>query len=68
MGQQSPPGPPWAVVVSRDAITLRWYPDDTSQAEAQSVAEAHCMPTGRHAALAAIEQDGSVTVATWRCR
>ncbi|HVC57749.1 MAG TPA: hypothetical protein VND95_17500 [Stellaceae bacterium] len=61
-------GPPWPEAASRDAITLRWYPDEISAAEAQQVAEAHCAPARRIAAIAAVERDGSAEIATYRCR
>ncbi|HTV87980.1 MAG TPA: hypothetical protein VME41_03095 [Stellaceae bacterium] len=65
---QSPPGPPWPEVVSPGGITLRWYPDDVSEATAQAVADMHCAAIGRTAVLAELEQDGSVQLGTYRCR
>ena len=67
-GCAGPPGPPWPGVVSPNNITLRWYPDETSTAEAQLAADAHCAMSGRRAGLAAVEQNGSVQVADYRCR
>ncbi|HKS87924.1 MAG TPA: hypothetical protein VJR70_00660 [Stellaceae bacterium] len=67
-GCAGPPGPPWAEAVSPNGITLRWYPDETSGTEAQLAADAHCAPSGRHAGIAAIEQNGSVRIADYRCR
>lgn len=61
-------GPPWALAASPNGITLRWYPDDTSEAAAHSVADAHCAATGLPASLAAIERDGSAEIASYRCR
>jgi hypothetical protein len=62
-----PPGPPWPEVISPDGITLRWYPDETSEAAAQQVADAHCAQAGRQATLAELEQNGSEQVGTYRC-
>ena len=67
-GCAGPPGPPWPEVVSPNGITLRWYPDETSAAKAQLVADAHCAPSGRRAGIAAVEQNGSVQIADYRCR
>lgn len=66
--QWTAPGPPWPVAVAPDAITLRWYTDTTSEAQAKQVADAHCAPTRRTAALARAEQSGSVEIATYRCQ
>jgi hypothetical protein len=65
---QNQSGPPWAVAASAAGITLRWYPDDVGQAQAHAVANAHCAWTGRSAALAALEQDGSAEIGTYSCR
>ena len=64
----NPPGPPWPEIVSPGAITLRWYPNDTSEAAAQAAADAHCAATGRAAVFAALEQVGSVQYGTYACR
>jgi hypothetical protein len=63
----SPPGPPWPVVISPDAITLRWYPDEVGEAQARAVASAHCAASGRAAGFGALEQDGSAELGTYRC-
>jgi len=60
--------PPWTVSRSPDAITLRWYSDETDIAAAQTIADRHCRSTGRTAALVSNEQSGSVQVAEFRCR
>jgi len=60
--------PPWTVSGSSDAITLRWYVDDTDIAAAQSIADRHCGSTGRSAVLASNEQSGSIQVAEYQCR
>ncbi len=67
-GCVGPAGPPWALAASPSEITLRWYPDDTSETEALEVADAHCAATGRSAGIAAAEEDGSAEVASYRCR
>lgn len=66
-GCAGPPGPPWPETVSPNGITLRWYPSDTSEAEAQQVADEHCAPARQGAAIAWIEQDGSVEIGSFRC-
>lgn len=63
-----PLGPPWPEVMSPDGITLRWYPDEVSEAEAHHAADAHCSAIGRSAVFAAVEQDGSAEIGTYRCR
>ena len=57
-GCAGPPGPPWPEVISPGGITLRWYPDETSAAAAQQVADAHCAEDAR----------GSAEIASYRCR
>ncbi len=61
-------GPPWPVVVAPNGITLRWYADNMPEAVARQVADAHCAPTGRPAALAALEMSGSAEIGTYVCR
>jgi hypothetical protein len=60
--------PPWTVRQSPDAIMLRRYSDDTDIATAQTIADMHCRSTGRTAALASDEQNGSMEIAEFRCR
>jgi hypothetical protein len=60
--------PPWTVSRSPDAITLRWYADETDIAAAQTVADLHCRSFGKTAALASNEQSGSIQLAEFRCR
>ena len=59
--------PPWTMAQSPGAIHLRWYPDLTSPAEADQVAELHCAHVGRRAVLASNRRDGSAETATWLC-
>lgn len=59
--------PPWTMAQSPGAIHLRWYPDLTSPAVADQVAELHCAHVGRRAVLASNRRDGSAETATWRC-
>jgi hypothetical protein len=47
---------------------LRWYSDETDIAAAQTIADLHCRSFGRNAALASAEQNGSIEIATFRCR
>ena len=61
-------GPPWTLSQSPDGIALRWYPDNTSSAAADSLAEAHCRSQGKHAELIAYNQDGSAQIGRYRCR
>jgi hypothetical protein len=61
-------GPPWAVHSSPDAVTLRWYPDETAAATAEQVAEAYCGAESRAAAIAADQRDGSAEIASYHCR
>jgi hypothetical protein len=60
--------PPWTVRQSPDAIKLRWYSDETDIAAARTIADVHCRSTGRIAALASDEQNGSIEIAEFRCR
>lgn len=59
--------PPWTMAQSPQAIDLRWYPDLTSGAAADQVAQLHCAHAGRRAVLASNRRDGSAETATWRC-
>jgi hypothetical protein len=61
-------GPPWPLSQSPSGIDLRWYPDDTSSAAADTAAQAHCQSQGKSAQLIAYEQDGSAQVGRYRCR
>jgi hypothetical protein len=61
-------GPPWTLDQSPDGITLRWYPDDTPDAAADSVAQIHCRSLGKNAELIAYDQDGSAQLGRYRCR
>jgi hypothetical protein len=61
-------GPPWTLAQSPDGITLRWYPDDTPDAAADSVAQVHCRSLNKNAELIAYDQDGSAQLGRYRCR
>ncbi len=61
-------GPPWTLAESADAVTLRWYPDETSQATAEQIADAYSGAQRRSYAIAADQRDGSAEVARYRCR
>jgi hypothetical protein len=66
----SPPGPPppWVLSGSPEAITLRWYPDETSVVAADQLAALHCQSWGRAALLASYTRDGSAEIGSYRCR
>jgi hypothetical protein len=61
-------GPPWTLSQSPSGIDLRWYPDDTSSAAADTAAQTHCQSQGKSAQLIAYEQDGSAQIGRYRCR
>jgi hypothetical protein len=61
-------GPPWTLDQSPDGITLRWYPDNTPNAVADSVAQVHCRSLGKNVELIAYDQDGSAQIGRYRCR
>jgi hypothetical protein len=61
-------GPPWTLDQSPDGITLRWYPDNTSNPVADSVAQVHCRSLGKNVELIAYDQDGSAQIGRYRCR
>jgi hypothetical protein len=61
-------GPPWTLDQSPEGITLRWYPDNTPNAVADSVAQVHCHSLGKNAELTAYDQDGSAQIGRYRCR
>src|SRR5271155_1154369 len=61
-------GPPWTLDQSPDGITLRWDPDNTPDAVANSVAQVHCQTWGKNAELISYDQDGSAQLGRYRCR
>jgi hypothetical protein len=61
-------GPPWTLSGSPNEINLRWYPDGTSSAAADAVAQAHCRTWGKSAELVSYDQDGSAQIGRYRCR
>jgi hypothetical protein len=61
-------GPPWTLDQTPDAITLRWYTDETDRAVADSVAQAHCQLSSKSAELTSYDQDGSAQIGKYRCR
>jgi len=60
-------GQPWAVLQSRDHITLRWWNDQVAGGEAAGVANAYCMQMGKAMLLDGVEQHGSASVGRYRC-
>jgi hypothetical protein len=61
-------GLPWTLSHSPDGITLRWYPDSTPYAAADSLAQVHCQSWGKNAELISYDQDGSAELGKYRCR
>jgi len=61
-------GPPWTISRTPEAITLRWYADETDSAAAGAAAQVHCQSSGKNAELVSSTQDGSAQLATYRCR
>jgi hypothetical protein len=61
-------GPPWTLSQSASEISLRWYPDETPSAAADSVARAHCQSWGKNAELVSYNQNGSAQLGKYRCR
>jgi hypothetical protein len=61
-------GPPWTLNQTPDAITLRWYADETDSAAADAVAQAHCQSSGKSAELISYGQNGSAQIGKYRCR
>jgi hypothetical protein len=61
-------GPPWTLSKSPSEINLRWYPDDTPSAAADSAAQMHCQSVGKSAELITYDQDGSAQIGRYRCR
>lgn len=59
---------PWTLNESPAAITVRWYPDESSIVAANRLAEAHCRSWGKAAQLATDLRDGSAEVAYYRCQ
>ncbi len=53
---------------SPDAITLRWYADETDIAAADATAPTHCQSLGKTAELISYEQNGSTQIGEYRCR
>jgi hypothetical protein len=60
--------PPWTLEQSPDAITLRWYADETDSAVADSLAQAHCASSSKSVELVSYDQDGSAQIGRYRCR
>jgi len=56
--------PPWILDRTADAITLRWYTDETDSAAAQ----AHCQSSGKNAELISYAQNGGAQIGKYRCR
>jgi hypothetical protein len=61
-------GPPWVVDRTPDAITLRWYADETDSGVADAAAQAHCQSSSKTAELVSYGQNGSIQIGKYRCR
>ena len=61
-------GPPWTVDQTPDAITLRWYADETDSAAADAAAQVHCESSGKNAEVISYDQNGSAQIGKYRCR
>ena len=61
-------GPPWVLNRTPDAITLRWYTDETDTAAADAAAQAHCQSSSKNAELISYDQNGSAQIGKYRCR
>jgi hypothetical protein len=61
-------GPPWTLEQSPDAITLRWYADETDSAAADWLAQAHCASLSKSVELVSYDQDGSAQIGRYHCR
>ena len=59
---------PWILSTSPDAITVRWYPDETSVLAAGQLAAQHCQAWGKVARLDDDSRDGSAEIARYLCR
>jgi hypothetical protein len=59
---------PWVLSKSPHAITVRWYPDETSVLAANQLAALHCQSWGKAAHLASDIRDGSAEIASYDCR
>jgi hypothetical protein len=60
--------PPWTLERSPDAITLRWYADETDSSVADSLAQAHCASSSKSVELVSYDQDGSAQIGKYRCQ
>ena len=60
--------PPWILDRTADAITLRWYTDETDSAAADAAAQAHCQSSGKNAELISYAQNGGAQIGKYRCR
>jgi hypothetical protein len=60
-------GEPWVLARTASTITLRWYDDTSSEAQARGLAGAYCAQTGKSVELGDIQQTGSAVRANYRC-
>jgi hypothetical protein len=59
---------PWVLSKSPDAVTVRWYPDETSILAADRLAALYCQSWGKTARLVSDSRDGSAEIARYWCR
>jgi hypothetical protein len=59
---------PWVLRKSPDAITVRWYPDETDAIAADQLAALHCQSWGKAARRESELLDGSAEIARYLCR
>jgi uncharacterized lipoprotein YajG len=57
-----------AVRRTPQSVMLRWYQGEATNANAQQIAEAYCGARRQAATLSAVDRNGSIEVATYRCR
>ena len=59
---------PWILSKSPDAITVRWYPDESDVFAADQLAALHCQSSGKAARRESEILDGSAEIARYVCR
>jgi uncharacterized lipoprotein YajG len=57
-----------AVRQTPQSVMLRWYQGEARNANAEQIADAYCGARRMAATLSAVDRNGSIEVATYRCR